>query len=158
MQTKNDMNCRNVQKILIDFLEGSLDDATNKGVEKHLESCAKCFDLFQHVRRTYTSYEKVPKRDPGPFFAARVMERYHKKGIVESNTTHRIIRILQPIAASILIVIGVGSGIYLGKNLAATKTVVSAPVLNNESLETYASEIYLDDLGEQSVDNLINNE
>ena len=158
MQTKKDMSCRSVQKNLLEYIEDSLDFVTSNEVKKHLESCPECFTLSQNVQETYTSFEKMPKQDPGPYFSARVMARYQRWEAVETNSSHQILRILQPIAASVLVLVGVTAGIYLGKHLASSNTVASSQGVNNESLETYASEYYLDGLGEQSVENLIDNE
>jgi anti-sigma factor RsiW len=158
MQTIKDMSCRLVQKNLLEYIEDSLDFATSNEIKKHIESCSDCFNLYKNVQETYTSFEKMPKQDPGPYFSARVLARYEKWEAIETNSSHRILRILQPIAASVFILVGVSAGIYLGKNLAGSKTVASSQVLTNESLETYASEYYLDGLGEQSVENLIDNE
>ena len=158
MQTKKEMTCRSVQKNLLDYIEDSVDRALGIEVKKHLESCSECFRLYQNVQETYTSFKRVPKQDPGPYFSARVLARYQRWEAIETNWSHRILRVLQPIAASVLILVGVTAGIYLGKNLASSTTFTSSQVVNNESLETYASEYYLDGLGEQSVENLINNE
>lgn len=152
------MNCGLVQKNLLEFIEGSLADNVGFEVKNHIDSCELCSGLYRNVKETYTAFEKEPLPILDPFFSTRVLSKLHNIEVIETNTTHKLIRILQPIAASVLLLIGVSAGIYLGKNLAGSKTIVSNAVINNETLETYASEYYLDDLGEQSVSNLIDNE
>lgn len=158
MQTKKYMNCPLVHENLLGYIEDSLEDNVYSEVKRHLDSCEQCLILYQNIKETYTAFEKLPRPELDPFFSTRVLSTYFNKEAIGTSTSHKLIRILQPIAASILILFGVSAGIYLGKDLAVSKAIVSAPVLNNQTMETYASEYYLDDLGELSVANLIDNE
>ena len=158
MQTKKNLNCGQVHKNLLDFIDGSLAENVNFDIKNHIGYCEQCYGLYLNVKETYTAYEKEPVPILNPFFSTRVLAKLHNIEVIETNMSHKLLRIFQPIAASVLIIIGISAGIYLGKNLAGSKTIVSVNILNNETLETYASEYYLYDLGEQSVSNLIDNE
>jgi hypothetical protein len=64
---------------------------------------------------------------------------------------------LQPIAAVLILAIGISSGILIGKNLANSKLATTQSE-RKTMLDTYASEYYLNGTNEENLNVLLTNE
>ncbi|MEX0821274.1 MAG: zf-HC2 domain-containing protein [Rhodothermales bacterium] len=46
------LSCQEVNRFLVDYLEGSMDERTQARFEKHLENCGCCEQFFEQYRNT----------------------------------------------------------------------------------------------------------
>ena len=58
--TDIDIACRQFVEIVTDFLEGALDPATSRAVERHLELCPHCNRYVEQMRETIATVGHVP--------------------------------------------------------------------------------------------------
>jgi len=151
------MKCRQVQNNLIDLIEQSLPDSLSDDMFKHIKSCIECGELYKNVLSTYSVIDSMTKPEINPFFFTRLQQRLESREKLETPMIPNFIRRLQPIAIVFLLIIGIGSGILIGKSLANYKLYGNAS--NQKALlETYASEYYLNATGEDSLNALLTNE
>ena len=151
------MKCRQVHKNLIDLIEHTLPESISDEMFRHIKSCLDCGELYDNVSATYTVINSVPKPEINPFFFTRLQQRLESREKLETPMIPNFIRRLQPIAIVFLLIIGIGSGILIGKSLANYKLYGNAS--NQKALlETYASEYYLNATGEDSLNALLTNE
>jgi hypothetical protein len=69
------MNCANIQRILIDYSEGSLGDGKRRAVEKHVSGCEACRSELERIETLKESVRSLdaPERD------AEFWSRFDKK-------------------------------------------------------------------------------
>ena len=58
------MNCADLNEALVDLVDGRLDGAAQRGVERHLEACANCCALVEDLRSIRAAAFMVDRREP----------------------------------------------------------------------------------------------
>jgi predicted anti-sigma-YlaC factor YlaD len=151
------MDCKLIQNNLIGYVEQTLPIEVSANIKDHLGSCASCLRLYENVYSTYTSYSHIAKPAVNPFIYSRIEQKLHRKYQPEVAITPIWFRKVQPVAATVLLFIGVSFGIYLGKNLSKTALSVSKTE-RSEVLNAYASEYYITSTTDENLEVLLNTE
>ena len=60
------MNCKEIQTKLIDWLDGSLDEATAAAITEHVASCAECSREAKELKELLTTMQDSPIEVPPP--------------------------------------------------------------------------------------------
>lgn len=60
------MNCAELNEALVDLVDGRLDGAAQRNVERHLEGCAQCRALVEDLRIIRASAFMLDRREPKP--------------------------------------------------------------------------------------------
>ncbi len=145
------MNCKTLHKELIFFLEGDLPLEKREQLEAHLNECPDCAAFAADIKKTLQVTENEKSTEVNPFFYTRV------KAKLENNETQHIAafenvflrKVLQPVLFSILLIIGVYSGIKIGQpapvNVFSStqfdqETVPYLNEMETESIETFLME------------------
>ena len=106
------MDCSRVHKLLIFYLEGTLDDETGKSVEKHLRLCPNCAALADKLRLSLGVIEQEKEVFEDSGFTDEVLIRMRS----EKRTVQApFLSIYKYAAAAAVIILGVFTGINLGK-------------------------------------------
>lgn len=110
------MNCQIVQNKLIFFLDGELSGTEMKAVQAHLDSCSDCVLFAQDLKKTLSILEEEKNPEVNPFFYTRVKAKLENQIEAEGQLMRRpvLVRILQPVAFSIILLLSVYGGIRLG--------------------------------------------
>ena len=58
------MNCHDLNETLVDLVDGRLDGAEQRGVERHLEGCANCRALVEDLRSIRAAAFMLDRREP----------------------------------------------------------------------------------------------
>lgn len=58
------MNCVALQEALVDLVDGRLDGAAQRTVERHLEGCANCRALVEDLRSIRAAALMLDRREP----------------------------------------------------------------------------------------------
>lgn len=118
------MNCQVVQKKLIFFLEKELSGAEMKAVHEHLDICPNCVLFAQEMKATLSILDTDRNPEITPFFYTRVKAKLENQVEAENQVAHRpvLVRVLQPVAFSIILLFGIYGGIRLG-NTSSSKSV-----------------------------------
>jgi predicted anti-sigma-YlaC factor YlaD len=146
------MKCKQLHNNLIGLIEQTLPEALSTEMLNHIDSCKACKTCYDNVKATYHVFDRsVPEINP--YFYTKLMNRIESKAKIEAPSIS-FARRLQPVAIILLLAIGTGLGVLIGKNLANYKTDSDRKTM----LDTYASEYYLNDTNEESLNVLLTNE
>ena len=66
------MNCEDLNQALVDLVDGRLDSAAQRHVERHLEGCANCRALVEDLRSIRAAAFMLDRREPRPDTWAKV--------------------------------------------------------------------------------------
>lgn len=87
-----------------------------KAVQEHLGSCPDCALFAEEMKKTLSILNLEKNPEVTPFFYTRVKAKLENQQEAESFATRRpmLVRVLQPVAFSLLLVLGIYVGIRLG--------------------------------------------
>ncbi|NOR76397.1 MAG: hypothetical protein GQ525_14720 [Draconibacterium sp.] len=111
------MKCKNLHKKLIFFIDEDLSAKDMKQVQVHLSECNTCAAFAEDMKKTLGIVELEKSPTINPFFYTRVKAKLENQESAEMQILQRPIfaRVLQPVMFSILLIIGVYSGIKIGE-------------------------------------------
>lgn len=152
------MNCKELNKNLIGYIENTIDSGVRAGMEKHFDECKPCKELYNNVFATYSIYDHQPKVEVNPYFYGRLEQKIKTREPIRIEpASKKLTWMLQPVAASILIVFGICAGMVIGNSFSNANLVIKNPN-RTELLEAYANDYYLTDSNDDIINALINNE
>jgi len=114
------MKCHNIQKRLSAYQDGELDPREQEQVRGHLLSCRACREQFAELERVWQTLGGLGEIHPDPWFYRQVARK------IKEPREQRLFPRLQwvprllpaPVIVSILLVVGILTGTYLGNILA----------------------------------------
>ncbi|WP_321348316.1 zf-HC2 domain-containing protein [uncultured Draconibacterium sp.] len=124
------MKCNKVHSKLIFFLEKELQVSEMEQVQKHLDECSDCARFAAEMKSTLRILENDKVTDENPFFYTRVKARLEKQHDEQLVARPVLLRILQPVAFSILLLLGIYGGFKLGET--PRNTLVSSTLSEQE--------------------------
>ena len=114
------MKCRSTQKKLSAYQDGELKPLEQEELGRHLLSCQPCREEYEKLERVWQTLGKLEEIRPDPWFypqLVRKLKEPRKRGLLP--TLQHVFRFIgAPAIASIILVIGLAAGSYLGSNLA----------------------------------------
>jgi predicted anti-sigma-YlaC factor YlaD len=120
------------------YLENSLSNSERKAVEEHLHTCNSCNALFHNVAATYSVFDKIKTPELSPFFATRVEQALQSRLQNEQVSPTFAIRWM-PLAASVLLLFAIGSGVFMGKKISSNLTAQQS-FTSTEKVEAYTAD------------------
>jgi len=148
------MNCRYIENNLLGYIEKSLSESDLLRFSAHLDKCETCMRLENDVRETYLILEnksiRVPQLLPG---IESKMQKHHT-AVVEFVPQHKL---LFRIAASFLIIVGTGLGVFVGDKYTNNQLTDSQNANQTETIDYYSVDSNPMD-GESGLDILYTNE
>lgn len=96
------MDCKEVRKKLLNYLEGDVSLKDRKEIKKHLRVCRECNKEMENLRRLFEILDKETIPEPGDRFWRELPKRID----IKLNRRTKRLRKLMAIAASIIIIIG----------------------------------------------------
>ena len=143
------MNCKEVNKNLIFFIEGELQPEKETELQEHLKDCLDCNALFMNLKETMAIITTEKETRPNPFLYTRIQEEIsnleepRKVFVLKPN----FINILQPVTLSFLLLTGVIFGISLGNSFQ-----YQTP---GQSMVYQSDEFYLNDLQQETIETFL---
>jgi predicted anti-sigma-YlaC factor YlaD len=114
------MKCRNVQKKLSAYQDRELKLREREEVSSHLLSCRSCREQYEKLEGVWQTLGQLREIHPDPWFYPQLIEKIKKpregRSIPRLRWAWRLLP--APVIASILLVIGLLAGTYLGKIIA----------------------------------------
>lgn len=109
------MKCKTIHNKIIFFVEGSL--PTNKSIliEEHLQECKECLAFAEELKKSLAIIQTEKIKESDPFFYTRLKARMVNQLEKGTSKIPYFIRFLQPVAFSLLLMVGIYSGIKIGK-------------------------------------------
>ena len=113
------MKCRSVQKKLSAYQDRELKPLEEEELSRHLLSCRSCRKEYEQLDRVWQTLGGLEEITPGPWFypqLARKLKEPRKRALLPS--LRRVFQFVgAPAMASIILVIGLVAGSYVGSNL-----------------------------------------
>jgi predicted anti-sigma-YlaC factor YlaD len=145
------MICKEVHKRINSYLNDQLTKVESLDFELHLEGCASCRNIINEVKQTLELANEKNQISANPFMFTRIQQQIINH---DNKSTGVWQRVLQPIAAVAIIVIGLSAGIGLG-----TKYYNDNANYVVESSETDSQlsndKIYLDAIAYESIESFL---
>jgi predicted anti-sigma-YlaC factor YlaD len=69
------MNCKNIKKNLVSFLENELTEEQRVEIENHIKICPDCSRLLEEFSQLWGVVQRREKIQPSPYFWTRMMQR-----------------------------------------------------------------------------------
>ncbi len=132
------MKCNKVHKKLIFFLEKELPVSEMEQVQKHLGECSDCALFAEDMKKTLSILETDKVTDENPFFFTRVKVRLEESKSEKAATRPVLVRVLQPVAFSIILLLGIYGGFKLGQTPA---TNFAQSTLSEQEIVPYWNEM-----------------
>ncbi|WP_372647994.1 anti-sigma factor [Draconibacterium sp.] len=132
------MKCNTVHNKLIFFLEKELPVSEMKQVQQHLDECSECARFAAEMKNTLQILESDKLTDENPFFYTRVKARLEKQEEKQPAARPVLLRILQPVAFSIILLLGIYGGFKLGE---APKITTADTSLSEQEMVPYWNEL-----------------
>jgi predicted anti-sigma-YlaC factor YlaD len=147
------MNCTEINKNLIFYIEGDLSFEKGKIIKMHLEKCSKCKHLYNEMEKTLGTIKNEKKIEVNPFFYTRIKAKMEDVQESSFSPVFRptFMRILQTSAAVVLIAIGVYSGIMIGDNF-INSSIASGNDQTYSEYQEYSQQLFLDGLDVESIE------
>jgi anti-sigma factor RsiW len=147
------MNCKTIEKNLIPYVEGELAEGLAGEMQKHLASCKHCAALHGEIRSALgvLGRERISQTDPW-FFDRLVLRMEKDRGISSPRLYYR--RILQPVAASLVLGAAIFFGIVMGKWYSAP---LDSGVQETQTTlaEQYSLEMYLNEMDFENIETIL---
>jgi predicted anti-sigma-YlaC factor YlaD len=136
------MNCSEVEKNLIFYLEGPLSADEVDKISSHLENCSKCTKLVYSINSSLSIIEDQKNLKPSPFLYTRIAAKLQNE--IERVPYYRK-RILQPLFIACIAVFALIGGIKIGSIYKSARTAEMASITtdywNDMSQEPIESKI-----------------
>lgn len=110
------MECKEVNSKLIFYLEKELLKDEMLQMKNHLSNCSSCSDSLVLLQSALGIIEKEKSLQANPYFVSKTMNRFKEEQRKASQPVFT--RLLMPALVSILFVLAIGSGIFMGSNFA----------------------------------------
>jgi predicted anti-sigma-YlaC factor YlaD len=149
------MKCSEVQKKLIFYIEKELGNTSTNEIESHLKECKKCNLLYNEMSKTLGILDNMEQLKPNPFFYTRLNEKIKDIDNKESGIlfSPSFIKILQPIAISLVLVVSLVLGIIIGNEFSKNSYFSDNSIESN--LQIYSDNFYLNEIDEESFENFL---
>jgi len=129
------MKCLNVQKKLSSYQDRELKPLDQEEVSIHLLSCPACREEYEKLERVWQTLGGMEELPPDPWFYRQLvtkMKEPRKRGLFPS--LQRVFQLIgAPAIASIILVIGLVAGSYLGSSLAQRNLFPSQSISPSDS-------------------------
>ena len=130
------MKCHSVQKKLSAYQDKELEPREIEEVRGHLLSCRVCREQFSELERVWKTLEELQEIHPDPCFYRQIVRKItepRQEGLLPNF--QQVFRLMpSPVIASILLVIGILAGTYLGSILTRHDLLPSQndPLINSQ--------------------------
>ena len=135
------MQCKNLHKKLIFFLEGELSEKEMNTIKNHLNDCIECKNFAADLKKTLGIIETEKLMEVNPFFYTRLKAKIEKQQKTKIAFWQPFfVKVLQPAFFSLLLVAGIYSGIKIAEPIDKEafqnqKNTEMIPFLNEMSSE-----------------------
>ncbi|MFH1946452.1 MAG: zf-HC2 domain-containing protein [Acidobacteriota bacterium] len=119
------MRCKKVKEKLPAFLDNELDREKTSEIKQHLAKCSGCNQEFKMLARTWETLEVWKKIEPSENFEARFWQRVRERELRHPLFQRLLTKIILVPTTTIILVIGLLGGIYLGNIVYPKETKVS---------------------------------
>lgn len=146
------MDCRSFQHKILFFIEGETTNHETIYIEKHIEECNKCRQLYNRMSAEMNGLQSVKNVEAKPFMFTRVEARLAEKQRLSTGWSKS--RVLQPL----LIAAGFFLGIYIGVMVALSiipNARQQAATETENTVEQYAGDLHINEFQYETIENYL---
>lgn len=114
------MECKAIEKKLLFYIEGELNDKDEIEVESHLLTCTTCKSKYNFIKGSMLLIESEKKMEINPFLYTRI------QGKLDAPVVSRRQRVFVPVLMTSVLVVGLFIGTLIGQ-------ITVSPKLSNET-------------------------
>jgi anti-sigma factor RsiW len=128
------MRCHRIQKRLAVYQDGEVSGKERERISTHLEGCPACRSAYAELEQAWQSLEKIPEIQASAGFERRLFERIDAVPEPRSRWRFRWVSWIDrvcpaPTMATVLLLVGMVLGGYLGNALVSGFSSAPAQVL-----------------------------
>jgi anti-sigma factor RsiW len=114
------MRCSKIQKKLSAYQDKELKPQEQEEISRHLLSCQACREEFAELERVWQTLGGLEEIHPDPWLYRQIVRKIKEpRGQALLPTLQHVFRLFRtPVAVSIILIIGLLAGTYLGSILA----------------------------------------
>ncbi|MCB2196269.1 MAG: zf-HC2 domain-containing protein [Bacteroidetes bacterium] len=150
------MNCKQIHKLLPDYLDQNLSEERSILVRTHIESCKDCAMLYNKMQQSLNFLKPTSEISEQPFYFTRLKQRM--ENTMETKTSILSLRIskkvLQPLIYLSSLVIAVYIGILIGSNSSMPNQFTGLNSQEQKYIEEFVEYNYLNDLEIEPIETL----
>jgi len=109
------MKCKTIHNKLIFFLDRELPAVEMKQFGEHLNSCPECALFLEEMKKTLGIIATEKSVEENPFFYTRIKARLENQEAEQVPRLTLLTRVVQPVAFTAILLVGIYGGIKLGK-------------------------------------------
>jgi predicted anti-sigma-YlaC factor YlaD len=145
------MKCKEIHQGINSYLDKKLEADSLDLFNSHLKACSSCKRLVDEVSATWSGIDQVEKLQSDPFLYTRIMQEVENRTL--TGVSRAIQRILQPMVAAAILVIGIYIGVGLGNNYS-----MDSEVFASAESQTLMDDYLFNDIEYESVEIFLLNE
>ncbi|MGQ9678766.1 MAG: anti-sigma factor family protein [bacterium] len=113
------MKCKKVQKLLSRLFDNELKEELRVAIENHLARCEMCRKDFEELKDLKAVLNSIPSPVVPYYLTTRIVAQLRK-----TDRPHQVVSpLVWRVAAGILITIGLGLGVIIGRGLAVNGSI-----------------------------------
>lgn len=137
------MECRNIQKELIFYLDHDLPEEKMAIIGKHLDGCPRCSGFLKELEKSMGIIEAERKPEVSPYFFTRLSARLDEGPKLQEQTAWT--RVLQPAFFTLLLMAAIYGGLRVGY-------YASRPVVQPQQTNVIPG---MDDFGDEPIESFL---
>lgn len=142
------MNCKNIHKAMVPYIENELDKNLRGEFEEHIKSCDDCRLFLEEFQKTFSIIETEKVTETNPFFYTALKAKMENRATKTTGVFNFLLsKYLQPALFSVLLI----AGIYFGLNI-GEKSYYSSVTRGDEMQEL---SMYLNEMSSEPIETFL---
>lgn len=135
------MHCYEFENNIISYYEGEISPSVAEAMDKHMNHCKSCRELYGQVTGAYTALDAAV---PPPAFRLDAFQAGIEEKLQTTRQNHAslFLRRIPAAAAAVIILAGLAAGIFLGKQIVSPAD--SSLTSQEAYISSLASDFYID--------------
>ncbi|MCD4834376.1 MAG: zf-HC2 domain-containing protein [Bacteroidales bacterium] len=151
------MNCKNLKKILPDYIDKKLSEKQIEEFQNHIESCSDCSILYQKFNNTFDLLKPKAEIAEHAFYFTRLKQKMENRNSPKESIFISFFsrKLVQPVIYLSSLIIAVYIGILIGSGSVAQEQYSEFNNGNEDYIQTFAEYQYLNDFEIEPIENLL---
>lgn len=154
------MNCKELVKILPDYIDDKLSEKQLEDFLNHTNSCVNCASLSRKLTNSLDLLKPTAEIKEQAFYFTRLKQRMENKNILKESILISFLskKLVQPIIYLTSLIIAVYIGILIGSGSVSQNQFSELNSNDKDYIETFAEYQYLNDFEIEPIENLLLND
>ena len=151
------MNCKEVEKILPQYIEKTLSDEESMRLKSHLNTCTQCSSLYNKLFKTLFLLKPKAEIQEQAFYYTRLKQKMENRYEENTSIINKLLskKILQPAMYLASLMIAVYIGILIGSTSPNQNQFSDLNTEDKDYIRIFAEYQYLNDLEIETIENTL---